>query len=172
MHHEQLGRTGGGAATQSGINFQNRVAAWICVNILAERPALPIGPQSTATYARFETAEPVDDILVGSASGSHGFIQAKRTLALSGAEDSDLASAIDQFVRQYVSVGGTPDTRPWHSRPLDTSKDMFVLATTPESSASIRVDLAAVLNRLRGLTAGQPLTGATTNADRGRRWTF
>src|SRR2546427_10099421 len=165
MRHQQLGRTGGGAATQGGINFQNRVAAWICVNILAERPALPIGPPGAAAYARFETAEPSDDILAGSASGGHGFVQAKRTLVLSSAEDSDLASAIEQFVRQYVSIGGTPDTRPWRSTPLDASKDLFVVATTPESSAAVRVDLAVVLNRLRDLTAGQPLTDAATNAD-------
>ena len=165
MRRQQLGRTGGGAATHGGINFQNRVAAWICVNILAGRPALPIGPQGAAAYARFETAEPIDDILAGSASGGHGFVQAKRTLALSSGEDSDLASAIDQFVHQYVSVGGAPNTRPWRSRPLDASKDLFVLATTPESSAPVRVDLAVMLNRLRDLTAGQPLTDAATNAD-------
>lgn len=163
MQQERSRRTGGGAATQGGVNFQNRVAAWICVNILTERPSFPIGSQGAAAYARFETAEPIDDILAGSANGGHGFVQAKRTLALSSAEDSDLASTIDQFVRQYVSVGGTSDTRPWRRRPLDTSKDVFVLATTPESSAPVRVDLAAVLNRLRDLTAEQPLTDAATN---------
>jgi hypothetical protein len=166
MQQEQSRRTGGGAATQGGINFQNRVAAWICVNILAERPALPIGPEGAATYARFETAEPIDDILAGAATGGHAFVQAKRTLTLSSAEDSDFASAIDQFVRQYVSVGGgAPDTRPWRSRLLDSSKDRFVLATTPESSVPVRVDLAAVLDRIRGFTAGQPLDDAATNAD-------
>jgi hypothetical protein len=165
MEQEQSLPTGGGAATQGGINFQNRVAAWVCVNILTERPALPIGPEGAAAYARFETAEPIDDILVGAASGGHAFVQAKRTLTLSTAEESDLASAVDQFVRQYVSVGSVPDTRPWRSRPLDSSKDRFVLATTSESSAPIRVDLAAVLDRIQGLTAGQPLADAATSAD-------
>ena len=128
MQQQQSQHTGGGAATQGGINFQNRVAASICVNILAERPALSIGPDGAAAYARFETPEPIDDILAGSAKGGHAFVQAKRTLSLSSAEDSELASVIDQFVRQYVSVGGAPDTRPWRSRPLNSSKDRLVLA--------------------------------------------
>jgi hypothetical protein len=55
--------------TQGGVNYQNRVAAWVCANILAERAAAPIGPDSVASYARFETSEPVDDILVASTDG-------------------------------------------------------------------------------------------------------
>src|ERR1019366_4581451 len=162
MEQTESRRTGGGAATQGGVNYQNRVAAWVCANILAERPAAPIGPESVADYARFETSEPVDDLLVGSVDGRHAFVQAKRTLTLSSAADSEFASVIDQFVRQYLSGRGLSSARPW-ARALDPSKDRLVLVTTSESSQPLRRDLAAILNRLRDLTADQPLTDAATN---------
>src|SRR6266702_7198696 len=95
--------SGGGSAIQGGVNYQNRVAAWVCAHILAEKPAAPIGPHTVAGYARFETSQPVDDLLVGSVDARHAFVQAKRRLTLSTAEDSELASVIDQFVRQYLS---------------------------------------------------------------------
>jgi hypothetical protein len=163
MEQNESRRIGGGAATQGGVNYQNRVAAWVCANILAERPAAPIGPDGVAEYARFETSEPVDDLLVGSVDGRHAFVQAKRTLTLSSATDSEFASVIDQFVRQYLSARGLSSARPW-ARALDPNKDRLVLATTSESSQPLRRDLAAILNRVRNLTAGQPLTDAATNA--------
>ena len=129
MEQTESRRTGGGAATQGGVNYQNRVAAWVCANILAERPAAPIGPESVADYARFETSEPVDDLLVGSVDGRHAFVQAKRTLTLSSAADSEFASVIDQFVRQYLSGRGLSSARTW-ARALDPSKDRLVLVTT------------------------------------------
>ena len=162
MERDQSRRTGGGAATQGGVNYQNRVAAWVCANILADRAAAPIGPESVAEYARFETSEPVDDLLVGSVDGRHAFVQAKRTLTLSSAADSEFASVIDQFVRQYLSSRGLSSARPW-ARTLDPGKDRLVLVTTSESSQPLRRDLAAILNRVRDLTEGQPLTDAATN---------
>ena len=89
MKEEQPRRTSGGAATQGGINYQNRVAAWVCVKILGESSAAPIGPDGTAAYARFETTEPVDDLLVGTVGNRHSFVQAKRTIGLSAASDSE-----------------------------------------------------------------------------------
>jgi hypothetical protein len=162
MERDQSRRTGGGAATQGGVNYQNRVAAWVCANILAERAAAPIGPESVAEYARFETSEPVDDLLVGSVDSRHAFVQAKRTLTLSSAADSEFASVIDQFVRQYLSSRGLSSARPW-ARALDPSKDRLVLVTTSESSQPLRRDLATILDRIRDLAAGQPLTDAATN---------
>src|SRR4051812_15084886 len=125
--------SGGGAATQGGVNYQNRVGAWVCVHILAEKSAAPVGPQSIAAYARFETSQPVDDLLVGSVDARHAFLQAKRNLTLSTAEGSEFASVIDQFVRQFLSSRGLSSSRPW-DRILDPAKDLLVLVTTSESS--------------------------------------
>ena len=41
--------SGGGAAAQSGITYQNRVAAWIAVHILAEQAAHPPWEFAAAT---------------------------------------------------------------------------------------------------------------------------
>ncbi|MFB3916145.1 MAG: AAA family ATPase [Terriglobales bacterium] len=155
-------KSGGGAATQGGINYQNRVAAWVCVHMMAERPSTPVGPVGAPVSIRFESAEPVDDLLVATADSSHSFGQAKRTISLSTTADSDLASVIDQFVRQYLSARNASGPRPW-SRPLDPIRDRLVLVTSPTSPATVRLDLAAVLDRARGLTPGQPLSDAAVN---------
>jgi hypothetical protein len=143
-------------------DYQNRVGAWACVHILAEKSAAPVGPQNVAAYARFETSEPVDDLLIGSVDARHAFVQAKRNLTLSTAEGSQFASVIEQFVRQFLSCRGISSSRPW-DRILDPAKDLLVLVTTSESSQPLRRDLAAILNRIRGLTASQPITDAATN---------
>jgi hypothetical protein len=161
---EEAKNSGGGAATQGGIGFQNRVAAWVGVMMLAERPATPIGPAARPIYLRFETPEPTDDLLVGCADSSHAFGQAKRSLNLSAAPDSEFASVVEQFVRQYLSTRNESGPRPWQ-RPLNPLRDRVVLATTSRASAPVRVHLRAVLDRARGLVAGQPLSDAAVNQD-------
>jgi hypothetical protein len=153
---------GGGAATQGGINYQNRVAAWVCTRILAESSAAPIEPVGIAAYARFETPEPVDDLLVGTVDNHQAFLQAKRTLTLSAAEDSDFASVVGQFVRQYLSTQSA-STEPPLSRIPGVSTDRLVLATTSESSLPLRRELALALDRVRGLTPVQHLSDAASS---------
>lgn len=160
--NEQKGKSGGGAATQGGISFQNRVAAWVCVQMLAEKHATPVGPAAIPAYVRFETQEAVDDLLVGTVDGGHAFVQAKRTLSLSSGDSSDFATVIDQFVRQYLSSRNASSPRPW-SQALDPTRDRLVLATSPESPATLRGHLAAVTDRLHGLAPGQPLSDAAVN---------
>jgi len=83
--------SGGGAATQAGSNFQNRIAAWIAVRILAEQDASPPwGLPVTGTLERLhcETAEPVDDLFVGTSTDDFVFIQAKHTVGLTSGPDS------------------------------------------------------------------------------------
>lgn len=159
---DEAKKSGGGAATQGGVAFQNLVAAWVCVMMLAERPATPIGSAARPIYLRFETPEPTDDLLVGCCDGSHSFGQAKRSLSLSAGPNSDFASVIEQFVRQYASTHNASGPRPWQS-PLDLNRDRLVLATSSLSSAPIRVHLRAVTDRARGLVAGQPLSDAAVN---------
>jgi len=106
--------------------------------------------------------EPTDDLLIGTSDGGHSFVQAKRTLSLSSAPDSEFASVMNQFVRRYLSVLNLSGSRPWNRR-LDPDRDRLVLVTTTEASSSIRVHLATVLGRARGLVAGQPLSDAATN---------
>ena len=99
-------QTGGGAATQAGTDYQNRVAAWYAVRILAERAAtVPLDCPATATsqFLRCETGEPIDDVLVGLSTTGYIFLQAKHKISLGTTSDSELAGVIDQFVRQFIA---------------------------------------------------------------------
>ncbi len=159
--------TGGGVATRAGINYQNRVAAWLAVRILAEQDAsllwgLPAS--STLEFLRCETEQPVDDIMVGTSEGGHAFIQVKRSLSMESSDDSALASTINQFVRQFLTYRDTAvGSRPWE-RPLDPGRDRLVLITSGRSPASVREQLRSVLRRLRALTPGQAIEDGATNA--------
>jgi hypothetical protein len=101
--------TAGGAATNVGVSFQNRVAVWICVRILTGRDVAPLWglPAETALdFLRCETEQPVDDILVGTSKRGNVFIQVKHTVRLERDAASGIGSAIHQFVRQFVTSGG------------------------------------------------------------------
>lgn len=57
----------GGAATQAGVDYQNRVAAWVAVHILAEQDASPpwnLPGNVTFEFLRCETEEPEDGLFV------------------------------------------------------------------------------------------------------------
>lgn len=100
-------RTGGGAATSAGVEFQNRVTAWLAVRVLAETEARPLWGWPSQSYLRFfrcETEQPVDDILVGNSSDGLAFIQVKRTISAGSGVDSQLASVFSQFTRQYLRL--------------------------------------------------------------------
>lgn len=159
--------SGGGAATQAGINYQNRVAAWLAVRILAEQEADPLWglpSSSTLEFLRCETEQPVDDIMIGTSEGGHAFIQVKRSLSMEASDNSALASTINQFVRQFIIYRDTNTAeRPWE-RPLDAERDRLVLITSGRSPASVREQLRLVLRRIRGLTSSQALEDGATNA--------
>jgi hypothetical protein len=146
--------TGGGKATHTGTDYQNRSAAWIGVLILAERDAaLPLALPAGVTLdsIQCETDLPVDDTLARTSATGHLFIQAKHTIGLETKEDSEFASVVDQFVRQYLLARNeAPEVVP-SGRMLDPDLDRFVLVTSSKSSAPLRVDLSVVLRRLREL---------------------
>lgn len=150
----------GGAAAAAGMDFQHRVAAWVATLILAEKDATPPWDLPTGTtleWFQCETEQAVDDLLVRTSAGGTVFGQIKRNLKLSRGENSDLASVLDQFVRQYVG-----------DRSLDPARDRFVLITSPRSSEPIRIHLPAVLRKLRASVAPQPLFGAASNDEEHR----
>jgi hypothetical protein len=150
----------GGAAAHSGISYQDRVAALMCVQILAEQEASPLWgwpADSTLEFIRCETEQPVDDLLVGTSHGGLAFINVKHSVTASQSEDSDFASAISQFARQFVAITNqVKGARPWE-RTLDAQLDRFVLVTSPESSAPVKNELPDVLDRVRTLLPGQGL---------------
>lgn len=168
---EDKNSNSGGAAAHAGIGYQDRVVAWMCVQILAEQEAPPLWgwpADSTLEFIRCETEQPVDDAMVGTSHRGFAFINAKHSVSASRSEDSDFASALSQFVRQFLaSTNQSKGSRPWE-RPLDTKLDRFVLATSSESSAPVKDDLPVVLDRIRSLLSGQGLDDAAkTQPERG-----
>lgn len=157
----------GGAAAQAGATFQNRVAAWYCVRILAEKSASTLwglSPNSSLEFIRCETEQPVDDILVGTSEGGHAFVQVKHSVSGETSSESALASALDQFVRQYsVFRGSEAGRRPWE-RELDSGRDRLVLASGKSTSGSIGRDLANVLSRLRSGSDVDAINAAAVTA--------
>lgn len=159
-------KSGGGSATAGGMAFQHRVAAWATVHILAEKgAALPwsLPAHTTLEFIRCETEYPVDDLLVGTSAGGFVFAQVKRSLNLSSSTDSDLASSLNQFVRQFIALREeSPDKLP-NGRSLNITLDRLVLITSSKSSGPIRNLLPRVLQRCRELGSDQPLENAATN---------
>lgn len=159
--------SGGGAATAGGMDFQHRVAAWVATHILAEQDAAPrwgLPAATTLEFLRCETGLPVDDLLVGTRDNGFSFIQAKLTIQLSNKPDSVFASVVDQFVGQFIACQtATTSPRLW-DRPLGRVKDRLLLITGPNSSAPVRIHLAAALKRLSSLAPGQPVEDAAVNS--------
>lgn len=161
----------GGAAAQAGISFQNRVAAWIAVHVLAEQDAsspwdLPGGV--ILKFLRCETEQPVDDLLVGTSSEGYIFIQAKRSLSLGSKPGSEFAHVIDDFVKQFLAYRNiTKGLRPWE-RPIQGELDRLVLITGQGSTMPIRAHLPAVLANIRGLVPGQRVIDVARNIEQHR----
>src|SRR5258708_9950536 len=96
--------TGGGAATHAGTNYQDYVAAWVAVQILAEQDvAPPWGLPATVTLESLhaETPNPIDDLTIHTSDGGSVLSQAKHTVNLETTATSPLGSTIAQFVTEY-----------------------------------------------------------------------
>ncbi len=131
----------GGAATHSGVDFQQRIAALAMTHMLCGLDFQPFGHAGGAEIKelRFETPDEIDDLVVV-ASGARYFVQAKNTLSVSSDPASEFGSVLAQFVGQYVL-----DSQPG---------DVYVLATSLEASGRIRKELRKVTEAARLNAAG------------------
>lgn len=146
---------GGGAATHGGTGYQNRVAAWIAVRILAEQAATcpcDLPAQVSLEYVGCETSEPVDDILVKTSGDGTVYIQAKQNLDLGRSVNSRFGETVSQFVGQFLA-------RRESGEPLSAEKDRLVLAVDSRSSGRVRTTLTALLGRLREFPNSESLEG-------------
>lgn len=161
--------SGGGGATQAGINFQNRVAAWVATRILCDTARGPIfGLREIPRLLRCETEQPVDDLLVGSQGDAFAFAQVKHSIDLSDSPTSLFADVVDQFTRQLLANRSTGiPRRPWERRP-DPQSDALVLIVGPGSSGQIREHLKNVLAKARQLLPEQEISEAAANAQETR----
>jgi ATPase family associated with various cellular activities (AAA) len=155
----------GGKAAHEGTDYQNRAAAWFAARILAERDvgALLETPASVTWDSIIcESDQPVDDFIVKSSAGGFLFCQAKRSIDLGTTTDSELASVVDQFIRQFDSARNCVPDALSPGRALDRDRDRLVLVTSSDSSAPLRRYLSSVLQRLRELAPHRH--GGTTDS--------
>jgi hypothetical protein len=82
----------GGPTTQSGILYQNSIAALYLGRLLDLRP-VPVGRRINTV--RLEAPEKIDDIVIGYANGSRLLIQAKESLSVSSAPWKKFWSDLD-----------------------------------------------------------------------------
>jgi len=137
---------GGGAGPNAGVLFQAYVGSVFATGILVGSTlptAIQLGGAKALTL-KFETEAPVDDILVTTDRQGYVAIQAKTTVKASRRLQSPFGKTIEQFVRHWLVCRDGDGDRGWN-RPLDATRDRLVLATGPESSSSVLVDLPSAL---------------------------
>jgi hypothetical protein len=151
----------GGAAAQEGISYQNRVAAWFAVRILAEEAvSRPWDFPERPEFLRCETEQPVDDLLLGLSGSAFAFVQVKHRLRLETDEASPLGETLNQFVRQFLVPRSLAKVNhPWE-RPLTPESDRLISISSPTSSAAIQRQLPSLLERIRN----SPIDLAPENA--------
>lgn len=99
--------TSGGAATNAGVDFQQRVAALIMIASLANIDLSGIFgfyDEMVPTTIKFEASTPIDDLVFYTSKRVNHYLQIKRTISLSASVTSEFASVIDQFVQQFVTL--------------------------------------------------------------------
>jgi hypothetical protein len=144
-----------GSRAAGGFYYQDRVTAWFAVRMLA-------GDRASGVPGLFEgrildlvceTRDAVDDCRVGLPDGILR-LQAKHSVQLARAEDSDLGRTAAQFVRQHLMPG--------------RAADKLVLVTTSFSSNSVTADLRVALDSFR---SSYPEPALSLSGDRGKALT-
>jgi hypothetical protein len=144
--HQDKSRPAGGYATQRGINYQNRVAAYFAACCLAERVPLPGLPTSPLRSIRCETGEPLADILLTFEDDSLVFVEVKRSMEIGAARMKPLLShLIEQYLASFQGTSG--DKFPWRRR-LNTQRDRLLLVTSSDAPVRLTQQLSACLSRV------------------------
>ncbi len=146
------------------MDFQARVSAWAAVHMLAEESVEPpFGLGAPVVRVACEVDQPVDDLVLTATDGGAVFAQVKRTVNLSVRSSSRIASAIDQFVRQFLEWRTAKETEV----PADPAQGRLILAVGTSTPSTVRVTLREALDRLRALP-GDEMPRAGLNRDQGR----
>lgn len=129
----------GGQATNSGIDYQQRVAAWCLINQYSEFNISDyfdqIEEELIIEKCLFETSNPIDDLNLQCSGGRFVFLQIKRSISLAQRETSEFYKTIDQFVQEFLKD---------HS-----SRDYFGLITTSDASAKVTGDLKKIVASIK-----------------------
>ncbi len=125
-------------ATNAGIDFQQRVSAYMMILMEFDMDislALQLNRNDKIKGLNFEACESIDDLVVTLDSGKKVYFQMKRTISLSDSVDSEFYGVCEQFVKQYLKQ--------------DENDIAYILATRSESSKSITVKLKRILEGIR-----------------------
>ena len=168
MHIRKRGDAGGSAGS-GGFSFQESLAAWVAVGILAEQAVSPrwgLEPAVHYTELRCETGLPVDDLLLVTSEEGGIYFQVKRNLTLTTDIDSDLGSTLTQFVQHFLAQRQqTGGEHPWE-RPLDPTRDRLVLLTDSMKAPQwAKTHVPALLDRFRRDMGFTSLLDAPRNKD-------
>lgn len=121
----------GGKATNTGINYQQRIAAWCLINQYAEFDLSiyfeQIEEELKIQTVHFETDSAIDDINLVCNNNIKILLQVKRTLSLSQKESSDFHKTFVQFVKEFSKK--------------ETEKTYYGIITTSDSSSKVTNDL-------------------------------
>ena len=157
----------GGSAAHSGFSFQDRVAGFLAVHILAgqsiELLGLPAGVVPTEIH--LETILPVDDILVLTSEDGRCFFNVKSTVTTSTNPESPLGLALDQFVKLWIKCRDGDGSNAWLRR-LSPDRDRLALVAGPRQSSTFTRGLTTVLARIADRDSLEPFEAiATTQAE-------
>jgi hypothetical protein len=146
VENNEKSKPAGGYATQRGINYQNRVAAYFAACCLAELVPLPEVSTSPLKSVRCETGEPLADILLTFEDESLVFVEVKRSQEFGPARMKPLVS---HLIEQYLaSLQGTSGGKfPWRRR-LDAGRDRLLLVTSSDAPVRLTHHLSACLSRI------------------------
>ncbi len=161
VENHDRSKPAGGYATQRGINYQNRVAAYFAACCLAERTPLPEVSTSPLKCVRCETGEPLADILLTFEDDSLAFVEVKRSLEFGPARMKPLVS---HLIEQYLaSLQGTSGGKfPWRRR-LDAGRDRLLLVTSSDAPVRLTHHLSACLSRIHPESRPEDLAAIPQN---------
>lgn len=126
----------GGAATNSGINYQQRIAALVLASLYSEFDLSSVFRMNDSLKIRtvhFETDDPIDDLKI-ICKDYKLFLQIKRSLAFQTDENSDFYKTIKQFIHQYVNK---------------SKYEVYILVTSPQTSRTITQDFNKIIESIR-----------------------
>lgn len=128
----------GGAATNAGVDFQQRISAYFIVSMLIDSKISDLLSVDDKTYIKeisFETADKIDDLKILCNDGTKIFIQAKKNIDLSTQEGSELYKTLSQFINQ--------------NNIYSKKREQYILITSPKASSKINRDLKKILDSIR-----------------------
>ncbi len=148
MASEQIESGVGGVRNRVGGRYEDGVAAWFAVRILAGERAAPrwgLASDTALVSLRLQTAGALDDLQVAADNGDLLAAQLKRSLTADPRPGRDFAKTVGQVVGFCRATAAAPD------------RARALIVVGPHSSEPIRRHLPRLLDKVRSLSADQSL---------------